>query len=350
MTRNYKQPGFTIVELLIVIVVIAILAAITIVAYNGIQNRAKAGAAQSALSQANKKILAYTIDNADMYPVALGANGIDNLAALGITNGDTTYQYSANNTTSPRTFCLTATNGNQSYYLSSSVSTPTSGACAGHGANGVAAITNLATDPRATSYSATAIGFRSGRWSTDTAYSLVTGASDGPFTWIPTYARATSTASGGSGRGFHNTTNNPETTNPTAPNGGDLPVTAGTNYMISEYVRSSATRNVILGVRFADSGTSWVGGGSGAFSAPVSATANSWVRISFSVTAPTGATRAAIYTVYASGATWSVGDKLDATALMITEGTTLYGYSDGFSSGWAWNGSSNNATSSGPPL
>jgi prepilin-type N-terminal cleavage/methylation domain-containing protein len=36
-----KQKGFTIVELLIVIVVIGILAAITIVAYNGVQARAK---------------------------------------------------------------------------------------------------------------------------------------------------------------------------------------------------------------------------------------------------------------------------------------------------------------------
>ena len=36
-----KDRGFTIVELLIVIVVIAILAAIVIVAYNGVQNRAK---------------------------------------------------------------------------------------------------------------------------------------------------------------------------------------------------------------------------------------------------------------------------------------------------------------------
>ena len=41
MWAKQKQSGFTIVELLIVIVVIAILAAITIVAYNGIQRRAR---------------------------------------------------------------------------------------------------------------------------------------------------------------------------------------------------------------------------------------------------------------------------------------------------------------------
>ena len=44
---NFVKGGFTIVELLIVIVVIAILAAITIVAYNGIQNQAKAAAAHA---------------------------------------------------------------------------------------------------------------------------------------------------------------------------------------------------------------------------------------------------------------------------------------------------------------
>ncbi len=54
-----KQRGFTIVELLIVIVVIAILAAITIVAYNGIQNRAKTTSAQAAASNVQKKIEAY---------------------------------------------------------------------------------------------------------------------------------------------------------------------------------------------------------------------------------------------------------------------------------------------------
>lgn len=54
MKRGQKQAGFTIVELLIVIVVIAILAAITIVAYNGIQNRAKASAVASDLQKTEK--------------------------------------------------------------------------------------------------------------------------------------------------------------------------------------------------------------------------------------------------------------------------------------------------------
>lgn len=40
MWAKNKQPGFTIVELLIVIVVIGILAAITVIAYNGVQNNA----------------------------------------------------------------------------------------------------------------------------------------------------------------------------------------------------------------------------------------------------------------------------------------------------------------------
>ncbi len=50
-----KQKGFTIVELLIVIVVIAVLAAITIVAYNGISERARDTTINSDLQQLAKK-------------------------------------------------------------------------------------------------------------------------------------------------------------------------------------------------------------------------------------------------------------------------------------------------------
>jgi prepilin-type N-terminal cleavage/methylation domain-containing protein len=64
-----KQTGFTIVELLIVIVVIAILAAISIIAYNGIQNRANDSAVQLDLSNVSKKLALYKADNG-AYPIS----------------------------------------------------------------------------------------------------------------------------------------------------------------------------------------------------------------------------------------------------------------------------------------
>ena len=64
-----KKSGFTIVELLIVIVVIAILAAISIVAYNGIQQRARETRIFSDLSGAAKKFELYNVDNG-VYPAS----------------------------------------------------------------------------------------------------------------------------------------------------------------------------------------------------------------------------------------------------------------------------------------
>jgi len=53
-----RNKGFTIVELLIVIVVIGILAAITIVSFNGVSKKAASAAAQSELSQNAKVVMA----------------------------------------------------------------------------------------------------------------------------------------------------------------------------------------------------------------------------------------------------------------------------------------------------
>jgi len=54
MKLSRYSDGFTIVELLIVIVVIAILASISVVAYNGIQQRSRAVAAESDIKNIDK--------------------------------------------------------------------------------------------------------------------------------------------------------------------------------------------------------------------------------------------------------------------------------------------------------
>lgn len=51
-----RKGGFTIVELLIVIVVIAVLAAITIIAYSNIRERARQSTIQSDMSNMKKKL------------------------------------------------------------------------------------------------------------------------------------------------------------------------------------------------------------------------------------------------------------------------------------------------------
>src|SRR5690348_14359815 len=65
--RQKKQIGFTIVELLVVIVVIAILAAISIAAYMGVQDRAEASKTAVAVSAYKDALTMYKADNGS-YP------------------------------------------------------------------------------------------------------------------------------------------------------------------------------------------------------------------------------------------------------------------------------------------
>ena len=70
-TKNIKNQGFTLVELLIVIVIIAILTVVSLVAYNGLQNQAKTSAAKSAADAVAKKAELYNTAKSK-YPANLG--------------------------------------------------------------------------------------------------------------------------------------------------------------------------------------------------------------------------------------------------------------------------------------
>jgi len=84
-----KDHGFTLVELLIVIVIIAILAAITIVTYNGIQGRGRDSARNQALQQIENALAMYYAENGQ-YPTSGGST------ISGITSWNTTADASWN--------------------------------------------------------------------------------------------------------------------------------------------------------------------------------------------------------------------------------------------------------------
>lgn len=305
--RRHRR-GFTIVELLIVVVVIAILAAVTIVSYNGINNRAKASAASSAAQQAAKKVIAYATLNADQYPATL--------ADAGLSDGSATYQYRVDNDASPRTFCVTATSRDASYWVSSTSATPSAGACAGHGANGNGVITNLVTNP---SFESSLSGWSSSRISATRAASAARFGASGQRVTVQEvgyFPRAVS--------------------NPT--------VIAGNTYTLVAYLKRSDAGNVACALSFLNSAGAGI-------DSPIETTfvsSGSWVRVSATATAPATAAKANIYLGAPTGT--AVGVVIDIDGAMLTEGNAAYEFSDGNSAGWAWNGVENASTSSGPVL
>jgi general secretion pathway protein G len=123
-----KQSGFTIVELLVVIVVIGVLAAITIVSYTGINQRATVASLQSDLSSAATQLKTFSVDNG-IYPITMTC-GVDSTTNKCLKpSGNSSYNiYQPNNLTNPSAFYLQIKNGTTCYAITES-SAPTSALC-----------------------------------------------------------------------------------------------------------------------------------------------------------------------------------------------------------------------------
>lgn len=303
--------AFTIVELLIVIVVIAILAAISIVAYRGIQDRANQSAASARVNQVAKQVQIYYAQN-ETYPDSLSqADVIDT----------TDLQYFRDNNTNPKTFCVTATTGNKSAYLNNTTQTsPTPGGCPGHGQGGQVATTNYIRNPDLVSTARTDLNYSANATRT-TAGGVIT-------------ARVTSLTSPA-----------------TITNGLSIHASVDVGSLYSAKYR-------IRGVNGGVGKTSWAvlhGGGQRAASGNYVLTSN-WQEIN--VLSQSAATSASTHLYIYFGqpsAGWAVNDGIEVTQPTIQRVDTVgqsapYGFYSGSSPSWVWNGTPNDATSTGPAL
>lgn len=139
MQITKRQLGFTVIELIVVIVVIGILATVVLVAYNGIQSRANVALLQSELKKADTQLSLNFADNNERFPDTLEeANGGKGLSFT----GDAELFYTARNDEVPTDFCLTAVIGTYVYHIQHS-GIPVEGYCPEHVPVGIADVPTI---------------------------------------------------------------------------------------------------------------------------------------------------------------------------------------------------------------
>lgn len=292
---NGTTKAFTIVELLIVIVVIGILAAITIVAFNGVQSRARVASLQSSLNSSLKQI-----ENAR---TAAGTNVYPTTAPTELVAGTT---YHSNATLGG--FCASKTDGTLTYMVTAANNAPHIGpACSATN------LTNLVTNP---SFETVATGW--------------TGAANSPIVRNASYA-STGIASLQVSR------------NTTAGNGyisTPLATTIGKKYAVSFDVRQLSGASTL---------TATVKNASATGTVPADAT-------SAVISPTTSFTRYTVVWTAENTASYLVIDSTNTTSVylidsvMATEGENSATFVDPSvaGNGWSWTGAANITTSTGP--
>ena len=120
MVHAYKeQNGFTIIEMIVVTVVIAILEMITVVSFNKVQQQARDGQVKAELANAQKQVQLFRSTNKN-FPTAInvcpnpGATAICYKPAAGVT-----MTYFVDNTASPAYYYINAKSGSSNFRLGS---------------------------------------------------------------------------------------------------------------------------------------------------------------------------------------------------------------------------------------
>ncbi|MFZ1250092.1 MAG: hypothetical protein WAR37_01430 [Candidatus Microsaccharimonas sp.] len=306
------RVGFTVVELVVVITVIAILAVVVTVSYGSITARSKKEAVKGDLQATSVILKDYKSDNGT-YPASLSSITPQNKS----TQTTYTYQYKS----AQDSYCLSASGYDTVVNIESNSTTVKDGACAA--LSGVT-ITNLVKNPSLT-------GVPTGL--------TTTGASN---------SAAISTSGGGdSGAGFLRismTGSGPSiTTYPLTTSNLSSGLTANTLYTLSGVLKSSKPMTFKVIYKWVDASST----SRSSESVIVAASSTSWTR--FSVTGQfANVSNVSLEISTTSSSTWSNGDWYNIDSLILTTGQTAFDYGDGTSTGWSWSGTANNSASSGP--
>lgn len=118
-SKNYRGQGFTVIEILVVVAIIAILIILSVVVFRGMQERALKASVQADLSQVQKEVMLHKIATGK-YPTAIDCASPSSTEVCAKTAEGTSLNYESDNTANPPTYSLTATNGSVAYQITSS--------------------------------------------------------------------------------------------------------------------------------------------------------------------------------------------------------------------------------------
>lgn len=363
--------GFTIVELLIVIVVIAILALISFIGYGAVINSANDKSVQSDLAKLGDTIKLKNLDNNGLPQGGMTSSGIGNGGTFsGITFKPSIGAYDT--TVSNLYYCEGTANNSDEYAL---VARSKSGKAFSYSSKGSSATFNANVWTAASNGSAvcTAAGFSApftwsygydptpnyGWFAWASSGSLITNLATNPSAeaaggWLSNngavYPASRDTTQKRSGTQSVSSYNVASSTalmslySTGALDGNGIPVTDPGTYTASMYFRADAASQGRIGVSTRTNGT-YSGTTYGAY---VTGTTSSWTKASYTFSAPSGTDMLRFVINVTANATQPSGVKAYADDFIVTTGSDTPNYADGNSPSWVWNGVVNGSTSTGP--